>query len=111
MRNSANQPAGVTGTTPALPTLSLLGSAYPNPFRGRTNLQLALARDGHVQVAVYDLVGRRVRTLVNGTLVAGTQTLAWDGRDDGGRAVAAGLYMVRFDTPGAQQSRRLVLMP
>ena len=111
MRNAANQPVGITGAKPALPTLSMLGSAYPNPFRGRTSLQLALAREGVVRMAVYDLGGRRVRTLVNGTQPAGEQTIAWDGRDEGGRVVAAGLYLVRFDAPGAKQSRRLILMP
>lgn len=110
-RDAANQSIALAGSKSSVPAMAMLGSAYPNPFRGSTSMQLSIARDGHARIAVYDLVGRRVRTLVDAPLAAGRQTLVWDGRDDGGRAVAAGLYMVRFDTPGAQQSRRLVLMP
>ena len=110
-RDAANQPVSLAGSHPTVPTTTMLGTAYPNPFRGRTSLQLSLAREGHARVAVYDLIGRRIRTLVDGTLPAGEQTLVWDGRDDDGRSAAPGLYMVRFDSPGAKQSRRLVLMP
>lgn len=110
-RDAANQPVSLAGSKPTAPSTTMLGSAYPNPFRGSTNLRLSLARDGHARVAVYDLVGRRIRTLVDGNLSAGEQTLVWDGRDEDGRSVAAGLYMVRFDSPGVKQSHRLVLMP
>lgn len=110
-RDAANQPVSLAGSKPTVPSSTMLGSAYPNPFRGHTNLRLSLARDGHARVAVYDLVGRRIRTLVDGNLSAGEQTLVWDGRDEDGRSVAAGLYMVRFDSPGVKQSHRLVLMP
>lgn len=110
-RDAANQPVSLAGSKPSVPSTTMLGSAYPNPFRGSTNLRLSLARDGHARVAVYDLVGRRIRTLVDGNLSAGEQTLVWDGRDEDGRSVAAGLYLVRFDSPGVKQSHRLVLMP
>ncbi len=110
-RDAANQPVSFADTKPAPPTTTQLGSAYPNPFRGRTSMSLSLARDGHARVAVYDLVGRRIRTLVDGAMSAGQQTMVWDGCDDDGRPVAAGLYLVRFDTPGAKQSHRVVLTP
>ncbi|MFN8588492.1 MAG: cohesin domain-containing protein [Candidatus Eisenbacteria bacterium] len=110
-RDGANQPVSFAGSKPLVPSHTLLGSAYPNPFRGSTSLRLSLAFEGHVRVAVYDLVGRRIRTLTDGTMSAGERTLVWDGRDDDGRAVAAGLYLVKMDTAGAKQSHRLVLMP
>jgi flagellar hook assembly protein FlgD len=89
--------------------VTLMSSPFPNPFRGSTSLRLAMARDGKANVAIYDVVGRRVRTLVDGQKPAGEWTLVWDGRDDGGRAVPSGLYLVRFLGDGVEQSRRIIL--
>lgn len=110
-RDAANHPVALAGSKPGLSAVALLGAAFPNPFRGRTSMMLSLPHEGHVRVAVYDLAGRRIRTLIDGQMAAGGQTLVWDGRSDDGRTVPAGLYMVRFDTPSVRQSRRLVLIP
>lgn len=110
-RDGANRPVELTGAGPATPATTMLARPYPNPFRDRTNLRLALAREAHVRVGVYDLVGRRVRTLADGVQPAGERTMSWDGRDDRGRTVAAGLYLVRFDGAGVRQSHRLIVMP
>lgn len=108
-RDAANRPVALAGTTPAAPLATQMGSPFPNPFRGSTSLRLALARDGRAKVAIYDLVGRRVRTLVSGLQPAGERMLVWDGRDDEGRSVPAGLYLVRFTGDGVEQSRRVIL--
>ena len=110
-RDAANRPVALAGGRPALPAATQLAAPYPNPFRGATTLRLALTRDAQVKVAVYDLVGRRVRVLADGPLSAGETALTWDGRDDDGRTVAPGLYLVRFDGAGVKQSRRLIRMP
>lgn len=109
-RDGENHPVSFAGVKPNAPATTALGSPYPNPFRGRSSLRLSIAHDGPAKVAVYDLVGRRIRTLLDGVQTAGEQTLVWDGRDDGGRPVPAGLYLVRFAANGVEQSRRLVLM-
>ncbi len=109
-RDGANHPVSFTGVQPQVPATTMLGSPYPNPFRGSTSLRLALSREGKAKVAVYDLVGRRIRTLVDGVQPAGERTISWDGRDDGGRSVPAGLYLLRFEANGVEQSRRLILM-
>ena len=108
-RDGANHPVSSTGVQPQAPATTMLGSPYPNPFRGSTSLRLALSREGKAKVAVYDLIGRRIRTLVDGVQPAGERTISWDGRDDGGRSVPAGLYLVRFEANGVEQSRRLIL--
>lgn len=108
-RDAANRPVNLAGATPVAPTVTMMSSPFPNPFRGSTSLRLALAREGQAKVAVYDLVGRRVRTLVTGLQPAGERMLVWDGRDDGGREVPAGLYLVRFTGDGVEQSRRIIL--
>jgi hypothetical protein len=85
-----------------------LSPARPNPFRGPTLIPFALPNDGRVEVTVYDAAGRRVRTLVSGHLPAGSHGARWDGRDAGGRPVAAGVYFVRLATDAGKRSRTVV---
>jgi flagellar hook assembly protein FlgD len=63
-----------------------------------------------VELAVYDLAGRRVRTVVRGPLAAGRHTFTWDGRTDGGRSLAAGIYMTRLTGAGRMIARRATLV-
>ncbi|MFO7651239.1 MAG: C25 family cysteine peptidase [bacterium] len=73
-------------------------TASPNPFRSAASARLNLPVAGRVRVAVYDVSGRVVRTLVNGEMPAGTHSLRWDGRDEGGRRVANGTYLFKAET-------------
>ncbi|MBC8424295.1 hypothetical protein H8E07_09250, partial [bacterium] len=77
---------------PALPA-GRLHPAAPNPFNPRTTLRFELTRGGDVRLDVYDLDGRRVRTLVDGYLPAGEHRAIWAGRDDGGRPLSSGPYL------------------
>ncbi len=105
------QPSGTADVPPgALPRELALSAPAPNPLRGSTTLRLALPRASRVSLAVFDQQGRRVRTLADGELAAGEHPFAWDGRDDGGRAVASALYFVRLETGGRAISRRLVVV-
>jgi hypothetical protein len=67
----------------------------PNPFRDHLGLDFALAEAGPAEVGVYDAAGRLVRRLQQGAVPAGGQHLSWDGRDEAGQSVAAGVYFVR----------------
>jgi hypothetical protein len=67
-------------------------TASPNPFRAGTALAIEAARDGRQSLEILDLQGRIVRHLADGEFVAGPRTVAWDGRDDDGRALPAGVY-------------------
>ncbi|MBN1885309.1 MAG: T9SS type A sorting domain-containing protein [Candidatus Krumholzibacteriota bacterium] len=82
----------------------------PNPFTGATVLRFSLAERGRVAVAVYDARGRRVCVLVDAVMARGPHNLAWDGRDDTGRAVAAGVYFCRLRAGEATRSGKLVVM-
>jgi hypothetical protein len=97
------------GVTPALARGGLL--AFPDPSSGPTRLAFSLARAGVARVDVFDVSGRRVRALVSGTLPAGAHERTWDGRDDDGRAVPAGLYLVRARGEGLDATRRVVRLP
>ncbi len=81
---------------PAL-SLELLG-ASPNPVRGAARLAFSLPSAGHVTLALHDVQGRRVRTLVDVELPAGSHAVSWDGRDDAGVRVPAGSYWMKLVT-------------
>lgn len=83
--------------------------AAPNPASGPVALRFQLARRQPVQLDVVDLQGRLVRRLAGGTLEPGAHEILWDGRNDSGRRVAGGIYLQRLVTPGAAQSRKIVI--
>ncbi len=86
-------------------------TVYPNPFNPRTTLSARLDTPSSVVVAVFDSRGRLVRELLRGELSAGTHDVAWDGRDDRGRAVATGTYLARLEATGrAPVVTKLVLV-
>ncbi len=94
-----------------VPTTTRLFAASPNPFRGVTSLRLDLAQATRASVAVFDLAGRQVATLRDGTLAAGRQTVSWDGRDASGAAVGSGVYVIRFAAAGlAPQNVRVAFV-
>ncbi len=86
---------------------------YPNPFNAGTTITVQIAGDGSRQarLEIVDVLGRRVRTLLNDVAAPGTHPLFWDGRNDGGDPVASGVYFARLIVAGqAQQVRSLVLL-
>ncbi len=92
------------------PTVFALGQNHPNPFNPRTEIRFALPADGEARLAIYDLSGRRVRTLVEGSLPAGTHHVVWDGTDDAGQALASGVYFYRLETAAQTLSRKMLLL-
>lgn len=82
--------------------------AAPNPFFRGASVSLSLPERGVVQLAVFDLSGRRVRALAGGVLSAGAHRFDWDGADDRGRPVAAGVYFVSLATERTEVRAKLV---
>jgi hypothetical protein len=69
---------------------------YPNPFTGLTTIKYAIPDQTHVSMAVYDVRGRLVTTIIDATVEPGIHTAVWDGRDHNGKRVASGLYFCRL---------------
>jgi flagellar hook assembly protein FlgD len=91
--------------------VAALAANTPNPFNPRTSIAFTVARDAApVALRIYDATGRLVRTLVDGPRPAGAQTVDWDGTDDTGRLVPAGVYVCRMLQDGTTQARRLTLV-
>jgi hypothetical protein len=84
--------------------------ARPNPFLGRLSLGIDVARGGSSRLAVYDAAGRRAAVLHDGPLATGARRFEWDGRDDAGRRLGAGVYFVRFEGAGGTAVRKVVRM-
>jgi hypothetical protein len=99
------------GVPDARPPRLLAGLPHPNPARGSVRIEFRLEAPGRVQVDAFDLQGRRLRRLLEGPFAEGSHALHWDGRDETGRRVAAGVYFLRLCTPGVTDlSRRVVLL-
>lgn len=93
----------------ALPAALAFAGSHPNPFDAATTLAFDLPRGaGHVTLVLYDLAGRRVRTLVAGGIAPGRHRLAWDGRGDDGQSVRPGVYLARLVTGLGARTSRLV---
>jgi hypothetical protein len=110
-RDQQNRDVTVAGSSPGLGTTrTALRMAFPNPFDRATTVVLSLARTGPAEVGVFDVAGRHVRTLMSGVQPAGEHTVAWDGRDDAGGRLNAGVYMLRLDAGGHSETRALRLV-
>lgn len=92
-----------------LPGAAVLSDPWPNPFNPRVNFSFDLTNSAPVQLAIFDLQGRRVRTLVARTLGEGPHSASWDGRDRVGRAMPAGVYLAIMESGNTRNSRKVVL--
>jgi hypothetical protein len=109
-RDRGNRKVDLAIGTIANPKTTAFSPATPNPARGTTTLSWSLARAGAVELVIYSVDGRRVRTMDQGAREAGVYRLTWDGTDDGGRAVPPGLFYARLITPDGRFTRTLVLL-
>jgi len=102
----------VGGTTPVevAPSALALQKNYPNPFNPRTTIGFALPTAGLVRVQVFDMRGRLVKTLQDGSMSAGHHSLIWDGTDSSGRPVASGLFVYRLASGDQVFSGKMMLM-
>lgn len=93
-----------------LPATSGLDPNHPNPFNGSTQISYRLAAPGPVRLAIYNVLGQPVRTLVDESQTAGFYQVSWDARDHRGSAVAAGVYLMRLHYPDGVRTRRLLYL-
>ncbi len=83
---------------------------YPNPFNAGTVIEFHLPRRSDVRITVYDILGRLVRTLHEGSLSAGPHSLYFDGRDDRKRILSSGIYFYRLQVDSHTLSRKMILL-
>ncbi len=92
------------------PTVLILQPACPTPFTGSTVITCGLPQAGNVELGIFDMSGRRVRTLASGRFAPGFHHWSWDGRDESGHAVAGGVYLYRLTSGGKQLTEKVTML-
>lgn len=87
-----------------------LAQNYPNPFNPQTIIAFTLSEAGAANLVIYDIAGRKVRTLVSGQQFGGDHQVQWDGTDANGERVASGVYLYRLSTAGFNATRKMLLL-
>ena len=93
-----------------IPEVFALHQNYPNPFNPVTTLRYDLPENGHVNITVYDMLGREVKTFLNHTQDAGFKSVIWDATNDYGKPVSAGVYLYQIQAGEFVQTKKMVLL-
>ncbi|MCH7613758.1 MAG: T9SS type A sorting domain-containing protein, partial [Candidatus Marinimicrobia bacterium] len=100
----------VTQKIIAVPDEYALHSNYPNPFNPVTTIQYDLPEDSHVNLIIYNILGREVKILVNKNERAGYKSIRWNGRNNAGQQISAGMYFYRIETAGFAKVNKMILL-
>ena len=93
-----------------LPDEFALHQNYPNPFNPVTTLRYDLPEAGLVNITIYDMLGREVKTLVNQTQDAGYKSIIWNATNDYGKPVSAGIYLYQIQAGQYMQTKKMLLL-
>ena len=107
---SPSNSVGVDNRSETLPQGFALEQNFPNPFNPFTTLRYDLPEDSFVNITIYDMMGRQVKTLINGLQKPGYKTVQWDTTNDKNRPVSAGLYLYTIQAGEFRQVRKMVLL-
>jgi hypothetical protein len=113
-RDGANAKVAMGASTrvpaPIVPLVTSMAPAAPNPSQGHTALAFGLARPGRIELSLFSVDGRRIRTLAEGLFQAGEYRMTWDGRDGEGHVLAPGVYYARLITEQGGFTRKVTLL-
>lgn len=98
------------GESPVIPSVDHLAQNHPNPFNPATSITYDMARPGHVRIAIFDVSGRPIATLIDRQQEAGRHTISWDGTNGEGTAMSSGVYFYMMRTPAYAATRKMVLL-
>jgi len=87
-----------------------LSQNYPNPFNPVTEIHYQLPQACYVTLKVYDIMGRKIHTLMEELLPAGSHSVQWNGKDDAGKSVTSGVYLYRIEAGSFRDSKKMILM-
>ncbi len=93
-----------------IPRTYQLFQNYPNPFNPQTMIRYDLPDPGHVNITVYNILGQKVRSLVDGHQEPGHKSVNWDGKDSEGREVASGIYFYKIKARRFEKTKKMVLL-
>jgi ligand-binding sensor domain-containing protein len=96
----------VEDESPVQYNIKIIGN-YPNPFNSSTEIKYYLPERGNAELMVYDLMGRKVISLISGYIEAGYHNVKWDGKDEGGLNTASGIYIIRLQQNGYSTNKKV----
>jgi hypothetical protein len=92
------------GSETRIPSGFVLRQNYPNPFNPSTTIPFELSAPAHLNLRVYDLLGREIKMLIDEEVPRGAYSVQWNGQTDDGQIVPSGLYFVRMTAVSGQKS-------
>jgi hypothetical protein len=107
---SPSNSVGVDNRSETLPQGFALEQNFPNPFNPFTTLRYDLPEYALANITIYDMMGRQVKTLVNGSQTAGYKSIQWNATNDEGKSVSAGLYLYTIQAGKFRQTKKMVLL-
>ncbi len=105
-----NQPSGIQNFTEQIPKSFKLYQNYPNPFNQETTIHFDLPRQDHVKIEVYNIMGQRIRTLVDEIKYTGSYKIVWDAKNDSGKMVSSGVYFVKFQSKKIIELKKVLFL-
>ncbi len=100
----------LTGDNAELPTEFALAQNYPNPFNPTTTISFSLPTPGAVSLEVFNVLGQKVTTLVDGDMAAGIHSIEWDGKNSAGVGVSSGVYFYRIATDNFVDTKKMMML-
>ena len=93
-----------------IPEVFALHQNYPNPFNPTTQIRYDLPKDEFVSIAIYDVMGRKIRSLMNANQAVGYHAIRWDARNDMGEGISAGMYIYTIQAGEFRSTKKMVLL-
>ncbi len=100
----------IPGSDDTRPTEFALSQNYPNPFNPDTYIEFGLSKAAHVKIDIFNIVGQRVRTLVDEEMKSGRYVADWDGKDEQGHSVSSGIYFYRMQADDFSDMKKMLLV-
>jgi hypothetical protein len=94
----------------SLPQSFALAQNYPNPFNPSTTIEYSVMQDCHVEIIVFDLLGKRVATLIDKPMARGIYTTVWNSIDENGNSVSSGIYFYKITAGDFTDSKKMILL-
>ncbi|MFQ5636760.1 MAG: T9SS type A sorting domain-containing protein [bacterium] len=105
-----SSPTGISDAPIGVPASFALSQNYPNPFNPETLIIFDLHHQGRASLEIFNILGQRIRVLLDGDLGAGSHQFRWNGTDDLGRVVPSGLYVYRLSAGSQSESKKMLLL-
>ena len=88
----------------------IISRNYPNPFNSITHIDYQVPIDNHINITIYDVMGREVKTLMDQVQIKGIYTIDWNGQSEYGKSVSTGVYFLQFTSNGFSNEKKMIFL-